>query len=78
MVIAKPPTLSRRVKLGDINAAIAPLSITADGLASLGFQPVGNAGAAKLYDATVFDAAIRQALITRIADATITAAREAA
>ena len=33
----------------DINARIAPLGITADGLASLGFQPVGKEGAAKLY-----------------------------
>lgn len=39
----------RTVKLGDINARIAPLSITADGLAQLGFQPVGNERAAKLY-----------------------------
>lgn len=78
MVMAKPPTLSRRVKLGDINAAIAPLTITADGLASLGFQPVGNAGAAKLYDANVFDTAIRRALLERIAGATVSTAREAA
>jgi len=39
----------RTVKLGDINARIAPLSISADGLASLGFQPVGTERAAKLY-----------------------------
>lgn len=38
-----------RIKLGDINARIAPLSITAEGLASLGFQPVGQERAAKLY-----------------------------
>ena len=38
-----------RVKLGDINAAIAPLKIDAAGLAALGFQPVGTEGAAKLY-----------------------------
>lgn len=43
------PVSTARVKLGDINARIAPLSITADGLASLGFQPVGKEGAAKLY-----------------------------
>lgn len=42
---------ARRVKLGDINAAIAPLSINAEGLAQLGFLPVGNERAAKLYDA---------------------------
>lgn len=42
------------VKLGDINAAIAPLTITADGLASLGFRPVGNDRSAKLYAADDF------------------------
>lgn len=40
---------NRTIKLGDINARIAPLSITADGLASLGFKPVGTDRAAKLY-----------------------------
>lgn len=39
----------QRIKLGDINAAIAPLKIDAAGLAALGFQPVGTEGAAKLY-----------------------------
>lgn len=38
-----------RIKLGDINAAIAPLTITADGLAQLGFDPAESKGAAKLY-----------------------------
>lgn len=37
------------VKLGEINARIAPLSITVDGLAKLGFQPVASERAAKLY-----------------------------
>lgn len=40
-----------KVKLGDINASIAPLSISAAGLAQLGFQPVGSDRAAKLYAA---------------------------
>lgn len=40
------------LKLGDINARIAPLAITADGLAQLGFQPVGREGAARLYRAS--------------------------
>lgn len=53
-VIAKPPSSSMRIKLGDINAAIAPLSIAADGLAALGFKPVANRGAAKLYAASDF------------------------
>lgn len=43
-----------RLRLGDINAAIAPLSITADGLAQLGFRPVGTDRAAKLYAASDF------------------------
>src|SRR5690606_656525 len=55
-VIAKPPTSSIRLKLGDLNAAIAPLSITADGLAGLGFKPVASRGAAKLYDGADFEA----------------------
>jgi hypothetical protein len=38
-----------RVKLGDICASIAPLSITADGLAALGFKQEPSTGAAKLY-----------------------------
>lgn len=41
-----PSTL---IKLGDINAKIAPLSITADGLASIGFKPAGTERGAKLY-----------------------------
>lgn len=42
----KPGT---RLTLGDINARIAPLTITAAGLAQLGFQPVAVERAAKLY-----------------------------
>ncbi len=37
------------LKLGDICARIAPLSISATGLAELGFEPVGHAKNAKLY-----------------------------
>ncbi|PPU32118.1 YqaJ viral recombinase family protein [Xanthomonas sp. CFBP 7912] len=40
-----------RIKLGDINAKIAPLTITADGLTQLGFLPVTIERASKLYDA---------------------------
>jgi predicted phage-related endonuclease len=43
------PATNKTVKLGDINSRIAPLSITADGLASLGFHPVGTERAAKIY-----------------------------
>lgn len=57
-VAASPPCQNfapaARIKLGDINAAIAPLSITADGLATLGFKPVASRGAAKLYAASDF------------------------
>lgn len=49
-----------RIKLGDINAALAPLSITADGLTSLGFKPVASRGAAKLYDGADFPAICRE------------------
>jgi predicted phage-related endonuclease len=51
---AKPVDSGARIKLGDINGWIAPLSITAAGLASLGFKPVGNRGAAQLYAAVDF------------------------
>lgn len=48
--VAVPPApTGARIRLGDINARIAPLSITADGLQSLGFAPVGTERAAKLY-----------------------------
>lgn len=45
-----------KIKLGDINARIAPLSISADGLAQLGFKPINATGAAKLYDQAQFPA----------------------
>lgn len=50
--VSAPPasTTGKRIKLGDINAAIAPLSITADGLAQLGIKHVAQERAAKLYD----------------------------
>jgi len=77
MVIAKPPAISHRIKLGDINEAIAPLSVTAEGLAQLGFQPVGKAGAAKLYAGEDFGR-MKRAMVDRIHGAAITSAREAA
>jgi len=68
-VIAKPRVSTARVKLGDINGSIAPLSITAAGLASLGFTPVGSSGAAKLYAANDLPAiyAAMSAAINRVA-----------
>lgn len=43
------------MRLGDINAAIAPLSITGEGLAKLGFPHVATDKAAKLYDEANFE-----------------------
>lgn len=53
------------VKLGDINARIAPLSISADGLAQLGFTAVPSKGAAKLYLAADFPR-IRAAMVDHL------------
>lgn len=61
--IAQPMASSRpaaapsaaTMKLGDLNARLAPIQITADGLAQLGFQPVGTERAAKLYREADFD-----------------------
>jgi hypothetical protein len=56
------PTLAptaRTVKLGEINARIAPLTITADGLASIGFHPVSTERGAKLYAESEFVAMCR-------------------
>lgn len=39
----------KRITLGQINAVLAPISITAAGLASIGFEPVGRERAAVLY-----------------------------
>ncbi|KOA99538.1 hypothetical protein AE921_12005 [Xanthomonas arboricola] len=50
-VAASAPAQVVRIKLGDINAKIAPLTITADGLAQLGFLPLTIERASKLYDA---------------------------
>jgi len=44
-----PPDNDTLIKLGDITAAIAPLSITADGLKQLGFEPAATDKSAKLY-----------------------------
>lgn len=53
------------LKLGDIKAMIAPLSITAAGLAQLGFQPIGRDKAATLYAAADWPR-IAQAMVDRI------------
>ena len=49
-----PADSGARIALGDICARIAPLTITAAGLAQLGFQPVATERSAKLYAASDF------------------------
>ena len=46
---ANADTEQPQIKLGDINARIAPLSISADGLAQLGFTALPVKGAARMY-----------------------------
>ncbi|WP_053091772.1 hypothetical protein [Stenotrophomonas indicatrix] len=41
----------KKIKLGEINALIGPLTISADGLRQLGFEPVATERGAKLYAA---------------------------
>lgn len=65
------------IKLGDVNAWIAPLSISADGLAQLGFRPVASRGAAKLYAASDFPH-ICGALARLVAEAPARAAQQEA
>lgn len=68
--IAKPLTSISRIKLGEINARIAPLTVTADGLHTLGFSPVGTDRAAKLYAVSDFHAMCRVMAETLLAAAT--------
>lgn len=76
--IAKPPTLSGvTCSIGQINEWINPLSINADGLASLGFRPSAKKGAAKLYPAEDFPH-ICGALARLIAEAPARAAQKKA
>ena len=42
-------TINATIKLGEINALLAPICLTADGLASLGFEPVATDKNARLY-----------------------------
>lgn len=46
---AAPTLAGAKIKLGDINARISPLTITADGLRQLGFEPAGRDRSATLY-----------------------------
>lgn len=72
-----PAPSAARIKLGDINARIAPLAISAEGLASLGFQSVGTAGAAKLYAESDFPE-ICMKLAARLTNAANTSMAKAA
>lgn len=69
-VAGSTPAARSTIKLGQINAAIAPLSITADGLAQLGIKSVGKDRAAVLYageDATrIIDTLIARLMIAQI------------
>lgn len=51
-----PAASAARIKLGDLNARIAPLRVSADGLAQLGFQPAAKQGGATLYREADFPA----------------------
>jgi hypothetical protein len=44
-----PVASDATIKLGDINARLAPIQITAAGLTELGFHPVGKEKSAVLY-----------------------------
>lgn len=58
-VVARPAPVAadtgERINLGQINERIAPLSITAAGLSTLGFEHVATERASKLYRATELD-----------------------
>jgi hypothetical protein len=51
-MVEPAPDNGARLKLGELNARLAPLSISADGLAELGFPHVATEKAAKLYRAS--------------------------
>ncbi|MGC4396027.1 YqaJ viral recombinase family protein [Hydrogenophaga sp. T2] len=68
VVVQRPAATSdsaARIKLGQINDRIAPLSINADGLAELGFEPVATERASKLYREADFPA-ICAAIVERV------------
>lgn len=74
---AAPAKAAPPIKLGQINDWLAPLSISADGLASLGFHPAQSKGAAKLYALADFPR-ICAALAKVVADAPARAAEKEA
>ena len=58
-VVARPAPVAadtgERINLGQINARLAPLAITAAGLSELGFEPVETVKASKLFKASDFE-----------------------
>ena len=60
---APEPAPGPMLKLGEINARLAPISITVDGLAKLGFTPAATDKASRLYRAAdlplILDAMVR-------------------
>lgn len=64
-VVAAQVTSSATIKLGEINARLAPIQISAAGLAELGFEPEGKEKSAVLYREADFPL-ICQALIQRL------------
>lgn len=76
-----PATDERLIKLGDINKAIAPLSITADGLKTLcSIEPADVPGRAKMYRLSDVENAIiaMQQMLPRSIDAIRDTAKETA
>lgn len=71
------PDDGRRMKLGDINARLYPLSVSADGLATLGFEHVDTEKNAKLYREQDFPA-ICAAIVRHVQTAAIQPMRKAA
>lgn len=67
-VVTPAPVQARTqatMKLGELNELLAPITLTADGLAELGFKPVGIERTAKLYNVSDVTA-ICSALIQRL------------
>ena len=74
--IIAPINTDANLKLGEINARIAPLSITAEGMRQLGFEP-HQSGAAKVFRECDYTAII-EAMIERLREASPQRSRRAA
>ena len=73
---ASPAEAGRTVTLGQINARLAPISLSKDGIASLGIEPVGRERSAVLYRESDIDR-ICVALIRHLSAVSNHVAREA-